>query len=295
MEPIATALQAVVEAVADRALVMVDPNCRPTFVEDRDAYRARLAATLRHTHVVKVSGDDLEYLTPGASLGRGRSRAAGRWAFGRAGHARRRRCADRHRRPTRRRSPRRRSRSWTRSARATRSAAASSPTGRAPGSRVTHCDPEAVRAATQLRLRRRRPHLRAGGCLAAAALRPRRRPLSRATGSRSRGIRSDDERDRDADDDRARGDLEGEVVAAGQGLQRRSRRARQGSAMRSDASVPRIAIPSAPASCIETLMIPLREAGVLSGDVAHGDRQQRQHRRAHAEAHQREGTNSVGK
>jgi fructokinase len=68
MEPVAAALQAVVEAVADRALVMVDPNCRPTFIEDREAYRRGLAATLRYTHVVKVSGDDLEYLTPGASV-----------------------------------------------------------------------------------------------------------------------------------------------------------------------------------------------------------------------------------
>ena len=32
MEPTAIALQAVVEAVADRALIMVDPNCRPTFI-----------------------------------------------------------------------------------------------------------------------------------------------------------------------------------------------------------------------------------------------------------------------
>jgi fructokinase len=68
MEPIASALQAVVEAVADRALTMVDPNCRPTFIEDRDAYRASLANTLRHAHVVKVSGDDLEYLSPGVGL-----------------------------------------------------------------------------------------------------------------------------------------------------------------------------------------------------------------------------------
>ena len=68
MEPIATALQAVVEAVADRALVMVDPNCRPTFIADRDAYRAGLDKTLRHAHVVKVSGDDLEYLTPGLGV-----------------------------------------------------------------------------------------------------------------------------------------------------------------------------------------------------------------------------------
>ena len=68
MEPVASALQAVVEAVADRALVMVDPNCRPTFIADRDAYRAGLDKTLRHAHVVKVSGDDLEYLTPGLGV-----------------------------------------------------------------------------------------------------------------------------------------------------------------------------------------------------------------------------------
>src|SRR3954462_7858598 len=66
MEPVAAALQAVVEALADSALIMVDPNCRPTFIEDRESYRRGLAATLRFAHVVKVSGDDLEYLEPGA-------------------------------------------------------------------------------------------------------------------------------------------------------------------------------------------------------------------------------------
>src|SRR3954470_7843309 len=65
MEPTALALQAVVEAVADRALIMVDPNCRPTFIPDRGTFRRGLAATLRYAHVVKVSNDDLEYLEPG--------------------------------------------------------------------------------------------------------------------------------------------------------------------------------------------------------------------------------------
>src|SRR3954453_16790097 len=37
MEPTALALQAVVEAVADRALIMVDPNCRPTFIPDPES------------------------------------------------------------------------------------------------------------------------------------------------------------------------------------------------------------------------------------------------------------------
>lgn len=66
MEPTALALQAVVEAVADQALIMVDPNCRPSFIADRGTYRRSLAAILRYAHVVKVSNDDLEYLEPGA-------------------------------------------------------------------------------------------------------------------------------------------------------------------------------------------------------------------------------------
>ena len=78
MEPIALALQAVVEAVAERALVMVDPNCRPTFIGDRDTYRRALAATLRYAHVVKVSNDDLEYLEPGAARSRRRGGCSGR-------------------------------------------------------------------------------------------------------------------------------------------------------------------------------------------------------------------------
>ena len=39
----------------DRALVMVDPNCRPAVIPDRAAYRRALATTLRHAHVVKAS------------------------------------------------------------------------------------------------------------------------------------------------------------------------------------------------------------------------------------------------
>jgi fructokinase len=64
MEPTALALQAVVEAVAEDALVMVDPNCRPTFIPDRESYRRGIAATLGYAHVVKVSLEDLGYLEP---------------------------------------------------------------------------------------------------------------------------------------------------------------------------------------------------------------------------------------
>jgi fructokinase len=68
LEPMANALQAAVERVAGRALVMVDPNVRPVLLSDRAGYRARLAATLRHTHVVKVSEDDLEWFDPAAGV-----------------------------------------------------------------------------------------------------------------------------------------------------------------------------------------------------------------------------------
>jgi fructokinase len=67
LEPMASALRAVVDAVADSALVMVDPNCRPGLIPDRDAYRAELDRTLRSTDVVKASEDDLRWLEPGAA------------------------------------------------------------------------------------------------------------------------------------------------------------------------------------------------------------------------------------
>lgn len=67
MEPTAIALQAVVEAVSATALVMVDPNCRPTFIPDQGTYRRSMAATLHYAHVVKASLEDLEYLEPGRS------------------------------------------------------------------------------------------------------------------------------------------------------------------------------------------------------------------------------------
>jgi fructokinase len=64
MHATARALNAAIEAVADRALVMVDPNCRPFAIPDREAYRQALAGTLRHAHVLKASVEDLAYLEP---------------------------------------------------------------------------------------------------------------------------------------------------------------------------------------------------------------------------------------
>jgi fructokinase len=64
LEPVATALEAVVERLAGHALVAVDPNCRPWVVDDADAYRERIRRVLRHAHVLKVSEEDIEFLEP---------------------------------------------------------------------------------------------------------------------------------------------------------------------------------------------------------------------------------------
>jgi fructokinase len=63
-EPIATALEAVVERLAGRALIAVDPNCRPSAIADHHAYRARLQRVLSRSHVLKVSEEDIDYLQP---------------------------------------------------------------------------------------------------------------------------------------------------------------------------------------------------------------------------------------
>lgn len=64
LEPLASALEAVVDRVAGSALVVIDPNVRPAATPDPRAYRARLARLRARTDVVKVSDQDLEWLDP---------------------------------------------------------------------------------------------------------------------------------------------------------------------------------------------------------------------------------------
>jgi fructokinase len=64
LEPVASALEAVVGHLSPRALVAVDPNCRPWVIDDRDAYLARLQRILAHSHLVKVSEEDVAWLEP---------------------------------------------------------------------------------------------------------------------------------------------------------------------------------------------------------------------------------------
>ena len=79
-EPLSPALEAVVDELAGRALVAVDPNVRPgRAAADPDAYRARLDRVIARSDLVKASEDDLAWMDPGrdataaarALLGRG--------------------------------------------------------------------------------------------------------------------------------------------------------------------------------------------------------------------------------
>jgi fructokinase len=64
-EPMATTLEAVLAGMGDGTLVALDPNCRPTTIDDPAAYKGRLARLLARTDVVKASEDDLAWLDPG--------------------------------------------------------------------------------------------------------------------------------------------------------------------------------------------------------------------------------------
>jgi fructokinase len=66
MEPVGTAIERlVVTDVPADALVLLDPNCRPSAIADRDGYWRRIAGIARRADIVKASVEDLAYLYPG--------------------------------------------------------------------------------------------------------------------------------------------------------------------------------------------------------------------------------------
>ncbi len=65
LEPLAAALEAVVARVAGRTMVVVDPNCRPWVIDAPEVYRARLEHIMQMSDLVKVSEEDLAWLSPG--------------------------------------------------------------------------------------------------------------------------------------------------------------------------------------------------------------------------------------
>jgi fructokinase len=64
VEPMATAVERIVLDASNDVLVLLDINCRPDAVTDRDRYLARLERVLARADVVKASVEDLAYTDP---------------------------------------------------------------------------------------------------------------------------------------------------------------------------------------------------------------------------------------
>ena len=64
-EPMADTIEAMLVDRPFGCAVMVDVNCRPRVVGDRERYVCRLDRVFGHADVVKVSDEDLAYLRPG--------------------------------------------------------------------------------------------------------------------------------------------------------------------------------------------------------------------------------------
>ena len=66
-EPIADTVEVMLDDRPAGCAVMVDFNCRPRVVRDRERYLGRLDRVASRADVVKVSDEDVAYLTPGVA------------------------------------------------------------------------------------------------------------------------------------------------------------------------------------------------------------------------------------
>jgi fructokinase len=65
VEPMAEAIQTLLEEIGAVPIVILDPNCRPSAVPDPNLYRERLTRLFAYSDVVKVSVEDLAFISPG--------------------------------------------------------------------------------------------------------------------------------------------------------------------------------------------------------------------------------------
>ncbi|NBC96626.1 MAG: carbohydrate kinase [Deinococcus-Thermus bacterium] len=74
VEPCASAYAALMAREARRRVTMLDPNIRPSFIADAEAYQARIWRMLGDADIVKISDEDLAWLLgPGDAVDRART------------------------------------------------------------------------------------------------------------------------------------------------------------------------------------------------------------------------------
>lgn len=64
VEPCADAYEALAANATGTAVVMMDPNVRPSFIKDADHYRARITRMMGHADIIKMSDEDLAWFYP---------------------------------------------------------------------------------------------------------------------------------------------------------------------------------------------------------------------------------------
>lgn len=64
VEPCADAYEALAAKATETAVVMMDPNVRPSFIKDANHYRARITRMMGHADIVKMSDEDLAWFYP---------------------------------------------------------------------------------------------------------------------------------------------------------------------------------------------------------------------------------------
>ncbi|HEY7969137.1 MAG TPA: PfkB family carbohydrate kinase [Candidatus Limnocylindrales bacterium] len=68
LEPVAEVIAGLISTALPDVLVVVDPNLRPSAIEDAAVYRERLAKVIGRADVVRASHDDLAWLAPDRSI-----------------------------------------------------------------------------------------------------------------------------------------------------------------------------------------------------------------------------------
>ena len=68
LNPLVDAVRGVIDSMSDQQILMLDPNARPAVMTASTPFAQTLEHALRRADLVKVSGDDLEFLYPGVDL-----------------------------------------------------------------------------------------------------------------------------------------------------------------------------------------------------------------------------------